>query len=44
MVRSSINPDQYSLAISNAVFPTLNLEELLIIVAIGLPLVLALLY
>lgn len=41
LVRSSINPEQYSLVIANSSSSELTLKVLLIIVAIGIPLVLA---
>jgi cytochrome d ubiquinol oxidase subunit II len=41
LVRSTINPDQYSLTLYNAASSLLTLKVLLIIVAIGVPLVLA---
>src|SRR5207245_2048449 len=41
LVRSSIYPDQYSLTIANSASSILTLKVLLIIVAIGIPFVLA---
>ena len=40
LVRSSINPESYSLVINNSASPPLTLKILLLIVAMGLPLVL----